>query len=73
MSYIEPPREGRNFLDIQTALLQYFIYNGGSDERIGRNENNATASGHTMDAGVEKPTFGLDIGENRIHVVHRGA
>jgi len=67
------PRERRNVPDIQTALLQYFIYNGGSDERIRRNEDNATAPGHAMNAGVEKPTFGLGIGGNRIHVVHRGA
>ena len=67
------PREGRNAPDIQTALLQFFIYNGGSDERIPRNEDNATTPGHAMDAGVEKPTFGLDIGGNSIHVVHRGA
>jgi len=67
------PREGRNAPHIQTARLQYFTYNGGSDEGIPRNEDSTAAPGHTMDAGVEKPTFGLDIGGNSIHVVHRGA
>jgi len=37
-----------------------------------RNEDEATTSGHTIDAGVEKSTYGLGIGGNRIHVVHRG-
>jgi hypothetical protein len=73
MAFIAPLRERRNVPDIQTALLQYFIYNGGSDERIRRNEDNATAPGHAMNAGVEKPTFGLGIGGIRIHVVRRGA
>ena len=52
--------------------LQHSTQNGGSDERIRRSEDETTTSGHTLDAGVEKPTYGLGIGENRILVVHRG-
>jgi len=55
--------------------LRFFnslIYNGGSDERTTRNEDKATTFGHTMDAGVVKPTYALDIGGNRIQTVHRG-
>ena len=71
MAYIaSPPQEWRNVPDIQTVRLQYSTYNGGSDERIPRNEDKATTSGHTMDACVEKPTYGVDIGGNRIRVVH---
>ena len=56
----------------QTACLKYSTYNGGSDERIPRNEDKATTSGNTMEVGVEKPIYGLGIGGNRIHVVLRG-
>jgi len=65
------PQEWRNAPDIQTARLQYSTYNGCSDKRIPRNVDITTTSGHTMDAGVEKPTYGLGIEGNRIHVVHR--
>ena len=67
------PRESGNASDIQTARLQYSTYNGGSTKRIPTNEDKATTSGHTMVAGVEKPTYGLGIGGNCIHVVHRVA
>jgi len=65
-------REWRNAPDIQTARLQYSTLNGDSDERIPRIEDKATTSGHTMDAGVEQPAYGLGIGGNRIQVVLRG-
>jgi len=65
------PREWRNAPDMQTARLRYSTYSGGSDERIPRNEDKATASGHIIDAGVEIPTYGLGMGGNRIHVLRR--
>jgi len=66
------PRGWRIAPDIQTARLHYSTYNGGSDERIPRNEDKATTTGHTMNASVEKPKYGLGIGGNHIHLVHRG-
>ena len=70
MAYIAPPENDETLRTFK--LRVYNTYNGGSDERIPRNEDKATTFGHTMDAGVEKSTYGLGIGGNRIHEVHRG-
>ena len=67
MAYIAPPGNDET---LRTFKLR--VYNCGSDDRLPRKEDKATASGHTVDAGVEKPTYGLGIGGNHIHVVHRG-
>ena len=52
--------------------LDIYIYNGGSGERVPKNENNTTTSRHKMEASVEELTHSLGSRGNHIYMVHSG-